>query len=539
MKNIEPSVTRANRNLKQPFISTFHPILYNKNRENVNLLFARALDILKRDAPGREDSMKRTLLTAAIIFAFAVLPAAAQGIKPPVVAGQFYERDPVRLAAQLDAFLANAGTPAEAPGKVLAIIVPHAGYIYCGQTAAYAYALVKGGPYDTAVIIGPSHFVGFDGCSIYPEGGFETPLGVAPVDAVLAKEIARNSGFSYIPEAFAKEHSVEVEVPWVQTVLPKAKIVPIVMGYQTRATVLTLADALEKACAGKRVLVIASTDLSHYLPPKEGAKLDADTISLIQGFKTETLLRKIEAGENIMCGGGPVVAALLYARKEGPARVDVLKHSNTADAGGPADSVVGYMAAAVVSGKETPDPSSGEVPLTAKERADLLSLARSAVTEFLAGQKVISPPAGNPRFLSPRGVFVTLEKHGELRGCIGFIEPIAPLGQAVIQAAIYAATEDPRFPRVTPEEVKDLRFEISVLGPLREISNPALVQVGRDGIVVSMAGQKGVLLPQVPVENGWDRETFLNEGCIKAGLPPDAWKKGAHISVFEAVVFHE
>ncbi len=482
--------------------------------------------------------MNKSLTALVIIFAFAILPAAAQGIKPPVVAGQFYESDPVRLAAQLDGFLANAGAPAQGAGKVLAIIVPHAGYLYCGQTAAHAYALVKGGPYDTVVIVGPSHFVGFDGCSIYPAGGFETPLGVASVDAALAKEIAKASGFSYIPEAFAKEHSVEVEVPWVQTVLPKAKIVPIVMGYQNRTAVVALADALETACAGKRVLVVASTDLSHYLSPQEGTKLDADTISLIEGFRTDALLRKIEAGENIMCGGGPVVAALLYAKKEGPARVEVLKHSNSGEAGGPTDSVVGYMAAAIVAGKEDPAPAE-EVTLTPAERADLLSLARSAVTEFLAGGKVISTPPQNPKFLIPRGVFVTLKKHGELRGCIGFIEPVFPLGQAVIQAAVYAATEDPRFPQVAPEELKDLRFEISVLTPLKDISNPALVQVGRDGIVVSMSGQKGVLLPQVPVENGWDRETFLNEGCLKAGLPPDSWKKGARISVFQAIVFHE
>jgi AmmeMemoRadiSam system protein B/AmmeMemoRadiSam system protein A len=480
--------------------------------------------------------MKRALILALGIPAFALCLVAAEKIKPAAFAGQFYERDPARLAAQVDWYVANAGETTRPPGKILAIIVPHAGYTYSGPTAAHAYALVKGGTYETVVIIGPSHRVGFEGCSIYPEGGFETPLGVAQIDAPLARAISRASGFSFIPEAFAEEHSVEVQIPFVQRVLPKARIVPIVMGYQKKETVLALAAGLEKACAGKNVLVIASTDMSHYLPPEEGAALDADTISLVRSFKTETLLRKIEAGENIMCGGGPVVAALLYARKTGPAEVDVLKHSNSGDAGAPADSVVGYMAAAVISEAY---PPADDTSLNPDERTQLLALARSAVSEYLGRGILVSPPSGYPKFLTPRGVFVTLKKHGDLRGCIGFIEPIAPLGQAVVRAAVYAATEDPRFPPVTAGEVKDLHFEISVLTPLKEISNPGLVQVGRHGILISRDGRQGVLLPQVPVENGWDRETFLDEGCLKAGLPPDAWKKGARIFVFEAIVFHE
>jgi AmmeMemoRadiSam system protein B/AmmeMemoRadiSam system protein A len=480
--------------------------------------------------------MKRTLVLALGLSAFALGLAAAEKIKPAAFAGQFYESDPARLAAQVDWFVAHSGETALPKGKVLAIIVPHAGYVYSGPTAAHAYALVKGGDYDTAVIIGPSHRVGFEGCSIYPEGGFETPLGVAQIDAPLAKAIGRASGFSFIPEAFAQEHSVEVQIPFVQRVLPKARIVPIVMGYQKRATVLALAAGLEKACVGKNVLVIASTDMSHYLPPKEGAALDADTISLIESFKTETLLRKVEAGENILCGGGPVVATLLYARKMGPAKVEVLKHSNSADGGAPADSVVGYMAAVVVSAA---DPPAEDTSLTPEERAQLLALARTAVSEYVGRRILVNPPSGYSKFLTPRGVFVTIKKHGDLRGCIGFIEPVAPLGQAVVRAAVYAATEDPRFPPVTAGEIKDLSFEISVLTPLKEISNPRLVQVGRHGLLISRDGHQGVLLPQVPLENGWDRETFLDEGCLKAGLPSDAWKKGARIFIFEALVFHE
>ena len=486
--------------------------------------------------------MTKARYLAMAIFVLAGLTAAAEDIKPAYVAGQFYDKDPARLAAQIEFYISNARPEVPLSGTIRALIVPHASHVYAGQTAAYAYALLRGKPFETVIIIGPSHHFGFHGCSIYPGDGFATPLGTARIDTGLARAIAKAGGFTFVPEAYflpgadVQEHSVEVQVPFIQKVLPDANIVPIVMGYQTKSTIQALASALEKTCAGKNVLVIASTDLSHFLPKAQAASLDGDTISLIRSAKTETLIRKIEAGDNIMCGGGPVVAALLYAQKAGPARVEVLRHSDSSDAGGPADQVVGYLAAAIVSEKEAPPE---EFTLTAAERGQLLRLARSAVTEFVARQAVITDPTQDPKLLSPKGVFVTLKKRGELRGCIGFIEPVAPLSQAVIRAAIYAAAEDPRFPPVGPGELKDLTFELSVLTPPVEITNCALVQVGRHGIVIARDGRKGVLLPQVPVENGWDRETFLQEGCLKAGLPPDAWKKGAKVWVFEAIVFHE
>jgi AmmeMemoRadiSam system protein A len=161
------------------------------------------------------------------------------------------------------------------------------------------------------------------------------------------------------------------------------------------------------------------------------------------------------------------------------------------------------------------------------------------VTEFVGRRAVIEDSSGRTKFEVPRGVFVTLTKRGALRGCIGFIEPVAPLGQAAIQAAIYAASEDPRFPPVTAAELKDLRVEISVLTTPREIGNPREVKVGTHGLIVERDGRKGLLLPQVPVENGWDRETFLDQASLKAGLPADAWRRGAKLSVFEAIVFHE
>lgn len=465
----------------------------------------------------------------------ALTQAAGQGLRPAVFAGQFYTADPTRLAEEIDSYLAAAAPAAPPSGKIIGLIVPHAGYIYSGRTAAAAYALVRGRAIDTVVIIGPSHHEDFEGCSIWPDGGFETPLGVARVDAALSSEIAKASGFRFRLGAFAEEHSVEVQVPFVQRALPGAAIVPIVMGRQTASTIRTLAAALGKTCLSKNVLVIASTDLSHFLPKTEALATDAATAALIRAVDTEAIIRKIEAGENFMCGGGPVAAVLLLAGKAGQPRAEVLARTDSSGFGGP---IVGYLAAVVLSGKPGPGEGS-EYSLTQEEKSGLLRLARASVTEFIERRTVIEDATGKAKFLEPRGVFVTLTKNGDLRGCIGFIEPVAPLGQAVIRAAIYAATEDPRFPPVRPAELKGLKFEISVLTPVREISDPGEVTVGRHGLIVARDGLKGILLPQVPVENKWDRQTFLEQGSLKAGLPRDAWRLGAKLYVFEAIVFHE
>ncbi len=465
-----------------------------------------------------------------------LVPAAAlgQGIRPAAFAGQFYPADASRLASDIDGYLAAAAAPA-APqaGRIAGLIVPHAGYVYSGPTAAAAYALLRGQAIDTVVIIGPSHRVAFEGASIWPEGGFETPLGIARVDEGLAKELAKAAGFRFRPEAFLEEHSVEVQVPFVQRVLPGAAIVPIVMGEQTRATVRTLAAALVKACRDRRVVIVASTDLSHFLPVERARATDAATAALIRDLKTEAIIRKVEAGENIMCGGGPVASVLLFAEKEGRPKVEILARTDSSRFGGP---VVGYLAAAVLAGAPPPPE---EFTLTAEEKAELLKLARAALTAYIERGAEIDDLSGREKFRAPRGAFVTLTRDGALRGCIGFIEPVLPLGRAVVRTAIYAATEDPRFRPVRAAELKDLRVEISVLTTPREIGDPRLVKVGTHGLIVEKDGAKGVLLPQVPVDNGWDRETFLGEGCLKAGLPRDAWKRGARLSVFEAIVFHE
>lgn len=512
----------------------------------------------------REDTeviMKgKPVAVPALFFFLASSFLPAQGLRKAVWAGQFYDGDRAALSAQIDGFLAAAKSDAAPPGKIQVLIAPHAGYAYSGRTAAAAYRLVQGMDIATVVIIGPSHRFGFEGCSIYPEGGFETPLGVAEIDKAAAQAIAKASGFGFLAEAHAEEHSLEVQVPFIQKVLPGARIVPIVMGFPSEQNTRMLAGALAKVLKDKKAIVVASTDMSHFLNRKEANALDKSTLDLVEKQAISALSRKIERNENILCGGEAVVAALLYAQKMGEPRVTVLRYADSTEGGAPDDRVVGYFSAVVAtpaaarnSATEYDHPEAAGGPrtlrsedageqsgfsLSADEKKELLRLARQTVERYVREKKVPEYDTANPNFLSERGAFVTLKKKGELRGCIGYIEPVSPLFRAVIQCAVYAASEDPRFEPVGPAELKDLEYEISVLTPLVKIQDPKTVQVGKHGLVMAMSGRRGVLLPQVPVENGWGREEYLAQACLKAGLPSDAWKKGAEIFTFEAIVFH-
>ena len=471
---------------------------------------------------------------AAFLLLAAAGTAGGQGVRPPAWAGQFYEADKARLAAAVEGYLAAAAPPSVG-GEIKALIVPHAGYVYSGRTAAFGYKLVQGKDYETAVILGPSHRVGFSGASIWPDGAYATPLGPAEVDAGAAAALAKTGGLAFVPEAHDEEHSVEVQVPFVQKALPRAKIVPVVLGFPAEATVRRLASALAELAKSRKLLVIASTDMSHFLDEVEAKALDRSTVDLIREMKTGALLRDLERPDsNRMCGQAAVLAVLLYAQKLGRPKVEILRTADSTEGGGPSDRVVGYMSAAVTAGGPAPEPA---FSLSGEEKKELLRLAKRAVETFVRENTVFAEETSNPNFLASRGAFVTLRSRGELRGCIGFTEPIMPLAQAVVRCAIFAATQDPRFPPVSAAELKGLGYEISVLSPIRKIDDPRLVKVGRHGLVVSQGESRGLLLPQVAVENGWGREEFLAQACLKAGLPRDAWKKGAEIHVFEALVF--
>ncbi len=492
-----------------------------------------SLYILPVSPHKRKRKMRKKSLFSLFSLFICVLILWPQGTKKPIVAGIFYESDADKLSEQINSFLQNVKQDALPSGKILALIAPHAGYVYSAQVAAHAYRLVQGKDFQTVVIIGPSHRHGFNGCSIYLKGAYESPLGIVRVDEALAAELSEATGFEYVPQAHQQEHSLEVQIPFIQKVLPRVKIVPIVMGIPSRLTITSLAKALSEILPGKKALVIASTDLSHYFPKQKANETDSSTLSLIQSFETDSLINKLGRGENIMCGGGPVVSALLYAQSCGEPGIEILRYADSSDAGGPQSKVVGYLAAALyLKGPESTFRLSEEV------KKELLQLAGSAINHFIKEKKVVDYRPQNTDLLTRKGAFVTLKKKGSLRGCIGFIEPVFPLYETVIRAAIFAACRDQRFPPVTADELMDLEIEISVLTVPERIRDPLLIEVGKHGLIISQGDHRGILLPQVPVENNWSREEFLEQACLKAGLPRDAWASGADIYIFEAIIFH-
>jgi MEMO1 family protein len=228
------------------------------------------------------------------------------------------------------------------------LIAPHAGLMYSGPVAAHAYRLLRGRRFDVAVLVGPSHFVSFDGVSVVRAGGFETPFGVAPIDDRTATELVTATPVvREHPAAHVREHSIEMQLPFLQHLAPATPMVPLVMGHQTSTTAGTLGDALATVLRGRRALVIASTDLSHYRDAATAAALDRVVIDCVSRFDADGLQRALDAEPNHACGGGPTVAVMRAARLLGARDAIVLSYGDSGDVSGDKSAVVGYLAAAL------------------------------------------------------------------------------------------------------------------------------------------------------------------------------------------------
>jgi len=269
-------------------------------------------------------------------------------IRRSAVAGSWYPKSAPALAAAVDRHLADADHDnVTLGGELVAIISPHAGLMYSGPVAAHAYRLLRNGRVDVAVLVGPSHFVGFDGVAIVPSGGFETPFGVASIDAVCAADLAAATTIvREHPAAHAREHSLEMQLPFLQRVAPRTAIVPLVMGYQTSDTAEQLAEALASVLRGRRALLIASTDLSHYHDRAAAARLDATVIDCVSRFDTDALQHACKVQPEHACGGGPAVAVMRAAHLLGARHSALLAYADSGDVSGDTSAVVGYLAAA-------------------------------------------------------------------------------------------------------------------------------------------------------------------------------------------------
>lgn len=467
-------------------------------------------------------------------------------VREPILAGTWYPGSPATLKRQVEEFLDQAKTP-PIKGRLVALIAPHAGYVYSGQVAAHAYKSLGGQKFQTVVILAPSHQARFTGAALWEGDGFRTPLGLVPLDRGLMADIHKsNPQIRYLPEAHAREHAIEIQLPFLQTVMPGFSLVPMVLGDQDWASCQTVANAIADSIQGKSVLVLASSDLSHYHPYGKAGQLDQIVLDRVNAFDAQGLSRSLERGECEACGGGPIVTAMLIARRLGADSARVLYHANSGDVSGDRDRVVGYMAAALWADGEgqSSHTASGDrkvgvdLGLSPDEKAFLHRMVKEIIEEKCRGGKPRQVGAAGSRLQEHRGAFVTLYKNGSLRGCIGQIVSDRPLVDTLSEMAVAAAFHDPRFPPVGENELKDLKIEISILTPLQRIDKAEDIQVGKHGIFMKQGGYSGLLLPQVATEYGWDRAAFLENTCTKARLPKDAWKdKSTEIYIFSADVF--
>jgi AmmeMemoRadiSam system protein A/AmmeMemoRadiSam system protein B len=395
--------------------------------------------------------------------------------------------------------------------------------------------------------------------SVWAEGGFETPLGVVPVDVKLAQAlIAADPRITFDPSTFQGEHMIEIELPFLQRTCPGCSIVPILMGTDDEEVVQALAKALLPALAGRRAVVIASSDLSHYPKREDAVRVDNATLAAIEtgdpARVRETIAAQMSAGiPNLVtcaCSEGPILVAMRVAQGLGANRTTILHYANSADApGGDPTQVVGY-GAVMFWRNALPD-------LTQPQRNELLKLARAAIAEKLKTGHIPDYTTDDPALMVHSGAFVTLNENADpstglraspstelrasLRGCIGEMQADIPLYRLVQEMAVAAATSDPRFPPLRSDELSKVSIEISVLSPLQRITDVQQIQVGTHGLMIVQDGQRGVFLPQLPIEQGWNRDRYLEELCGKAGLPSGCWRdlQQATLYTFTAVVFGE
>jgi len=466
-------------------------------------------------------------------------------IREPALAGSWYPGDPQILSRDVKRYLENAKKE-KVEVQIIALVSPHAGYIYSGQVAAYAYKLLEGMNFDSVIVVGPSHRFPFKGASVWAQGGFRTPLGVVPVDAELSKKLMeKRKEIQFIPEAHAQENSLELQIPFLQSVLKSFKLVPITMEPDwSWETCQYLASAIAETVKGKKVLLVASTDLSHIYTYKIAVELDRIVLNDIDRFDIEGLNRDLKSNRAEACGGGPVVTIMLAAKALGANKGRVLKYLNSGDVTGGRSNVVGYAAGVfykAAGGKEKMKEEKKvgvDLGLTEEEKKTLHHIAKTVIENKARGTALPEFKIESPILKENRGAFVTLQKRGQLRGCIGYIEGHGPLHNTIKEMAEAAAFRDPRFSPVKEKELPELDIEISVLTPLKRIRDVNEIQVGTHGIYIKKGWSSGLLLPQVATEYGWDRQTFLEHTCQKAGLPSTAWKeKDAEIYIFSADIF--
>jgi len=475
-------------------------------------------------------------------------------IREPAVAGSFYPADKESLTEQIDQFLEAADLPV-IEGQIKALIVPHAGYVYSGPVATYGYKALIGQDIQRVILVGSSHHQFFSGVALNDNDFWQTPLGQVAIDKELRDKLVQ-AGLKIDSSAHQPEHSLEVQVPFLQRVLKDFKILPILIGQADDKDLEKLAEVIVQSVQGlssKRgqslnTLIIASTDFSHYPAYEKAVYADNKVIQAILTGQVENLKKTIAdlEKENIpqaatfLCGQMAVEVVMKVAQKLGISQIELLKYANSGDVPiGDKSQVVGYGAIAFIGSAPA---VSEEQNLNKDQQKKLLEIAQTSVETYIRQNQLPSFETDDPLLNQFLGAFVTLRKHAALRGCIGRFtteDLDLPLYQVVSQMAVAAATQDNRFLPVQANELDELEYEISVLSPLRKIDNWQKIEIGKHGVQVQQGSHSGVFLPQVATENNWGLEEFMGNLCQnKAGLSRDAWKTSqVDLYIFTAQIF--
>jgi len=474
----------------------------------------------------------------------------------PVLAGQWYPEAPDRLQAEIESFLPpSADVPSGTPR---ALVVPHAGLRYSGATAGLGYALLRDQTViRRVVLLAPSHRSYFRGIAVGDYAAFGTPLGDIDVDTTACAELLSASGHVLEQaDAFAGENALELQLPFLKVVLPKARLVPALCQGMDLSDIRAVAAVFADCLWGDDTAWVASSDFTHYgqsfgyVPfdrdvEKRLEELDRGAIDRILQFDCEGFLEYVERTGATICGALPIAVLLAVLEQRGEAcHCRLLEYTTSGRLSHDFSHSVSY-ATILVSETAHADARVAEEAdagsLNAADRALLLRLAREAIRTSLFEETPSEPEEStlSPSLGTDGACFVTLHLGGLLRGCIGHLESTEPLYQNVIRNARNAAFSDYRFGPVTKEEFERLDLEISVLTPSRRVESLDEIVIGRHGIILEKGRHRAVFLPQVAPDQGWDLETTLEHLSLKAGLPANGWRKGATFRVFEAIVFGE
>jgi MEMO1 family protein len=492
-----------------------------------------------------------------LLSIFTIMETFSQNIttdRQPVAAGRFYPADKVTLTRDLTRLFESC-KKSSGSKDVRAIISPHAGYIFSGKIAAAAFsAIPKNKVYKNIFVIGSSHVMYFDGASVYNSGDFITPLGKVLVNREIAnKLILSNKVFAFPTNAHLQEHSIEVQLPFIQYYFKdNPVIVPVIIGTDNENTVKKIAEALRPWFTPENLFIISS-DFSHYPSYKDAVETDSLTAMSIVSGSPKTFLKtlsnntqkQIPGLATSMCGWTSGLTLLYLTEGDKDLEIELIDYCNSGDSpnAGKAE-VVGYNALAVIEKKQNavkksePDNS---FSFNEAEKKQLFSIVKNSIRTRLNDEKkiTIDEKSISENLKKPMGAFVTLKINGALRGCIGRFISSEPLYSVVQESAISSAFEDPRFSPLTKEEFKKTAIEITVIGPLKKISNINEIILGKHGIYIKKGFRSGTMLPQVATENGWTVEEFLGyTSRDKADLGWDGWKD-AEISIYEGVVLED